>query len=137
MKQIVVDTNVLLSFLTDRNEEQQNRAAALFQAAAVGEHVLVLPQVVLTEMVYVLLNVYAVAAAEVARTIADLLGMPGVHPHDELPWNQVLELWPAQIPSFGDAAIASVARQGRHDAVATFDLKLSRQLRRLDLASLW
>lgn len=42
MKRIVVDTNVLVSFLTDRDAEQQEMAAALFEAAAHGEVQIVL-----------------------------------------------------------------------------------------------
>ncbi len=36
MKRVVVDTNVLISFLTDRNAEQQAQASELFEAAAEG-----------------------------------------------------------------------------------------------------
>ena len=33
MKRVILDTNVLVSFLTDRDAEQQAQAAALFEAA--------------------------------------------------------------------------------------------------------
>ncbi|MCK5231601.1 MAG: hypothetical protein KAR13_15115 [Desulfobulbaceae bacterium] len=34
MKKIIIDTNVLISFLTDRNLTQQEKAATLFSEAA-------------------------------------------------------------------------------------------------------
>jgi predicted nucleic acid-binding protein len=54
MKRIVLDTNVVLAFLLDRNPQQQADAAHLFAEAAAGHHTLILHQAVITEMVYVL-----------------------------------------------------------------------------------
>lgn len=51
MKRVVLDTNVLVSFLTDRNAEQQEQASALFEAASSGKTELVLHQIVITELV--------------------------------------------------------------------------------------
>lgn len=134
MKQVLVDSNVLVSFLTDRDERQQRLAADLFREAATGGLTLVLHQAALSEMVFVLLNLYRVAPAEAARTLADLVAMPGVVTVHDLAWSRLLELWPRQIPAFGDAFLATAASQGRCDAVATFDVKLKRHLKRLGLA---
>jgi predicted nucleic acid-binding protein len=137
LKQIVVDSNVLVSFLTDRDLEQQDQAANLFRAAADGEVTLVLHQTVISELVYVLTQVYGLRTKEVAPAIGDLLDLPGVTAVDEVAWPLVLELWPERIAAFGDAMIAAVAQRGRCDAVATFDVKLTRALRRLGLHSFW
>lgn len=137
MRQVIVDTNVLLSFLTDRDLEQQERAGDLFQKALRGEQVALVPQAALAEMVYVLLNVYKVSPADTAATLADLLDMPGVLAVDEVSWPAVLELWPHAVPDFGDALLAAVARDQAPDAVATFDNKFSSRLRRLGLPLYW
>lgn len=133
MSRVLVDTNVLVSFLTDRNPGQQERAAALFQRAAEGETALVLPQVVLTELVYVLGNLYGVAADAVAAIVRDLLDAPGVTTLDELPWPALLELWPKIVATFADAALVAIAQRNRL-AVATFDRKLVKRLRGEGLA---
>jgi len=137
MKEILVDANVLLSFLTDRDERQQRLAAELFQAAAAGRGRLFLHQAALAEMVYVLLNLYRVDPGEAARTVGELLAMPGVTAVDEVSWPLVLDRWPHQVPAFGDAVLASVASQKGCDAVATFDLKFRSKLKRLGLTSYW
>lgn len=137
MKQILVDTNVLVSFLTDRNQEQQEQAAALFRGAAAGEHTLLLHQTALSEMVYVLLSLYHVSAGEIAKTLHDLLAMPGTAAINDLSWPVVLDLWPDKIPSFGDAALAAVGRHSGCDAMATFDDKLSRRLKKQGLTAYW
>jgi predicted nucleic acid-binding protein len=137
MNQILVDTNVLVSFLTDRDASQQEKAAELFAAAASGGAALVLHQVVITELVHVLSNVYRLAAADVAATVGDLLALPGVATLDEIAWPVVLDLWPGKIPGFTDAVLAAVAQVGRYEVIATFDLKLRRALRRRGTRSCW
>jgi predicted nucleic acid-binding protein len=137
MSQILVDTNVLVSFLTDRDAAQQDQAAHLFAAAESGDSALVLHQIVLTELVYVLSNHYGLAAAEVSATLADLLALPGVATVDKLVWPLVLGLWPERIPGFADAVLVAAARDGRLEVVATFDLKLRRALKRHGLRSYW
>ena len=133
MRRIVLDTNVLVSFLTDRDAAQQERAAELLEGAVRGEHRLVLPQIVATELVYVLGNLYERPPKEVAGVLVDLLATPGVEPVDELPWPLLLDLWPATVAGFADAAITAVAKAGRHEAVATFDRAFAARLEALGL----
>ncbi len=137
MRRVVLDTNVLVSFLTDRNPEQQAQAAALLEAAARGEVELVVHQTIISEMVYVLGNLYHVAAPEIARMIDDLLSSPGVTPIDGVPWERVLGLWPSRFTDFADALLAAATMEGKYDAVATFDRRLIRQLRRERLTPYW
>lgn len=128
MKRIVVDTNVLVSFLTDRDLDQQERAGRLFAAAADGRAELILHQAVLTEMVYVLKNLYLVASDEIASTLADLLALPGISVVDEVAWTRLFELWPTKFRDFADALLALVAKTGGHDGIATFDRRFVREL---------
>jgi len=54
MKKVVVDTNGLISFVTDRSPAQQGKIAAVFEDAARLKAAILCPQNVLTEFVYVL-----------------------------------------------------------------------------------
>jgi predicted nucleic acid-binding protein len=137
MKQILVDANVLISFLTDRNARQREKASALFHGAATQKHTLVLHSMSIVEMIYVLTQLYHEDPQDVARDVADLLAMPGVISTDELAWSEVLDRWPLKLPALGDAILAAVASGGTFDAVATFDRDLAKKLVRQGSALLW
>jgi predicted nucleic acid-binding protein len=137
VKKVLVDANVLISFLTDRSAHQREKAAALLRGAAAQEHTLVLHSMTIVEMIYVLTQLYHEDPQRVAGDVADLLAMPGVVSTDDVAWSQVLELWPRPIPTLGDAILAAVASQGRFDAVATFDRDLGKNLMRQGSALFW
>lgn len=136
MRQILLDTNVLLSFLTDRDPRQQEQAAELFRQASAGKQILLLHQAALTEMVFVLLNVYRTSSKETAQILDELLDMPGTQTLDGISWPLILDFWPDQIPDFGDAILAAVAHQGHYE-VATFDAKLAKRLARQKISTAW
>jgi predicted nucleic acid-binding protein len=137
LNQILVDANVLISFVTDRNFQQQEQADSLFKAAADQRHRLVLHTVSLLEMVYVLINIYAFPRWSAAAALRKLLAMPGVVSEGAVFWNEVLALWPESIPNLGDAVVASAAAQGSYEAVATFDRPLRKKLAKLGAQSYW
>lgn len=134
---VVIDTNVVISLLTDRNEEQRARGKELLLRAETGDLVVVLPQFIVFEIAHVLRNLYAVPANTAASLIDDAMGLPGVVLITEYPWEQILDLWSARIPSIADAGIVAIALANRYDAVATFDQKLIRQMMNLGVASYW
>ncbi len=135
MKRVVLDTNALVSFVTDRHPEQQAKTAALFAAAADRKIELILHQMVISEIVYVLGNLYRIKPAEVAGTIGDLLASPGVRPVDEVPWSKVLDLWPREITDFADAVLAAITLEEHFDAIATFERPFIRHLRHQGLVA--
>jgi predicted nucleic acid-binding protein len=134
---VLVDTNVLVSFLVDRSADQRRRAAALLHAAADPDRRLLLHSLVLAELAFVLRSVYEREAPEVAEILRRFLELPGAEIVDRTPWATLLELWPARFPDFLDASLAAVALELRPDAVATFDRAFARRLRALGLPTDW
>ena len=93
MKRILVDANVLISFLTDRNQEQQERAAALLLGAREREYSLVLHTISISEAIYVLRNLYKIDPKKIADSIRQLLSLPGLSPEGEVVWGLVFEYY--------------------------------------------
>jgi predicted nucleic acid-binding protein len=137
MQRVVVDANVLLSFIVDRDEKQRAAARALLLRAAEGDLVAIVPQFVIFEVVYVLQSTYRIPTAELNPMMRDLIALPGVLLIDECPWRRVMDVWPDTLPSLADAAIAAVASTNRYDAVATFDRKLAKRLTDFGVAAYW
>lgn len=137
VRRVIIDTNVLASFLTDRDPAQQEQAAALLEAAAERSIDLILHQIVVVELVYVLRNIYRASAHETSLTIKDLMAMPGVTIVDAMPWGRLFDFWPDPMPDLADGALAAVAHADKYDAIATFDLEFRRRLVRAGIGSYW
>lgn len=137
MKRVAVDTNVFVSFLTDRNPEQQALARNLFETSDSNELELILHQTVLTELVYVLGNLYSLDATEISKILGDLLASPGMRPLDDVVWLQVVDSWPETYQDFSDAILAAAMAHHGFDCIATFDQKFARALTREGVGLYW
>ena len=133
MRRYVIDTNALISFVTDRNLEQQRKIATLFESAAQMKAVIFCHQHVLTEFIYVLDRIYQVPKEEIARMIKDLIEMPGIEVIQEMDFNTILSWWPDPIPDFGDALIAATGKARSRAMVVTFDRKFATKLKALGI----
>ena len=134
MKRYIIDTNALISFVTDRNPGQQDKIAAVFDRATQLKVKVLCPQNVLTEFVYVMNSVYDVANAEIRDMVKDFISMPGVEIIHEINLNTLLSYWPEKVPDYGDAIIAALCKDTSGSYVVTFDQKFRAKLKKLDLA---
>lgn len=123
MKKVIIDTNCLLSFVTDRNLEQQEKVSKLFQEAAQLKAVILCPHHVISEFVFVLSSVYGTSAEKIHAILSDLVVMPGLAPTGEVNVKTVLFLWPALIHDYGDAVVAALCKDSKGTTVVTFDRK--------------
>jgi predicted nucleic acid-binding protein len=135
VRQVAVDANVFVSYLTGRHEKQYDAAHALLQEAEDGNVAAILPQFVVFEVSYVLQSLYHLSGERLASTLRALVSFPGVQIVDDCPWKRVLEIWPDPLPGLADASIVAVAARNRYDAVATFDKKLANKLKSFGLSS--
>ena len=134
MKRYVIDTNALISFVTDRNLAQQDKIAGIFEAASRMKCTLVCPQHVLTEFVFVMDRVYRIAKPEINGMIRDFIAMPGIEVLNEIDFSMLLALWPSTVPDFGDAIVAAVCKSTKGSAVITFDTKFKSALKNAGVA---
>ena len=133
MKTTVIDTNALISFVTDRDPAQQEKIAALFDEAAKLKRIILCPQNALTEFVYVLDSVYGTSKKKIRLMIQDFLALPGVEIVNDIDFESVLKFWPKSLPDFGDAIVASVCQSHKGSVLATFDRKFIKALTKLNI----
>jgi predicted nucleic acid-binding protein len=128
---VVIDTNALISFVTDRNKSRQNKMAGLFENSARLRLSILCPQNVITEFIYVLDRVYNVQSQVIKDMICDFVTMPGIEVVHEVNLKTLFSYWPDKIPDYGDAIVASVCKVRKKAMIATFDRKFSAALKRL------
>ncbi|HEX7192847.1 MAG TPA: PIN domain-containing protein [Thermoanaerobaculia bacterium] len=135
--QVLVDANVFVSFLVERNEKQRAAAKALIDAAGDGEIEGFVTQFAVFEVTYVLQSFYGMPTSRVATLIRDLIALPGVTVVDDFPWKKVFDLWPEHLAGLADAASVAVAIANHYDAIATFDQKMIKRMQSIGLESFW
>jgi predicted nucleic-acid-binding protein len=131
VKKYIIDTNVLISFVTDRNPAQQEIVAPLFESASRLKCTLICHQFVLTEFVFVMDKVYGTPKETINSMLRDLVSMPGGEVYQETDFSTLLSYWPAKIMDFGDALLAATAKKIKGAIVVTFDEKFKVALKKL------
>mgnify|MGYP006307018123 FL=1 len=132
MKHYYIDTNCLISYVTDRNISQQKRITPIIEDAAVLKHKLIITSYVITEFVYVCTAVYKLDRLLVRSLILDLLHTPGMEVVEEYLLSFILHVWPSFIPDYGDAVLAaSVQMNG--GIILTFDCELRKKCKELQI----
>ena len=135
MKKYVIDTNAMISFVTDRNLEQQEKITPFFESSARLKSRILCHQHILTEFIYVLDRVYQIQKTKIRAMVTDFIDMPGIEVIQEIDFNIVLSCWPKPVPDFGDAVIASVAMVQKGSIVVSFDRKFVKKLNALKINS--
>jgi predicted nucleic acid-binding protein len=120
MTRYLVDTNVLLRFLSGQPPEQAGAARKLFERAASGEVVLDVSPIIVAEAFYTLHSFYGVERKTAAEKLSLLLQQHGVKLRDADAVFPALECIQTANVGFGDAFLASVATE-EEVPVASFD----------------
>lgn len=135
MKKHIIDTNALISFVTDRNTTQQAKIASLLDSAAQLKVRVLCPQNVLTEFVYVMDSVYGIGKTEIRDIARDFIKLPGLEIVHQISLKTLFTFWPEKVPDYGDAIIAALCKDTKGASVATFDRKFRAKLKKLGLAA--
>lgn len=121
MKPCLVDTNLIIRFLTGEPEEQASRVKDLFGANESGELVLKVVPLVVAEVVFVLSGkVYGYERDEVASALIPFLQSPSLDVEKRDVVLLALELYRDHSIDYVDACLAAEARLADH-AIASFD----------------
>lgn len=135
MKTYVIDTNALISFVTDRNLKQQQIMKTVFETAALLKGVILCHSHVLTEFVYVMEKIYHVPPEDIKEMVEDFMALPGVKVVQEINFKVVFDYWPKVITDFGDALVAALCQGKKGSVLLSFDQRFIRQVKSAGLTA--
>ena len=98
MRKCIIDTNALISFVTDRNPAQQDKIAKLFDDAVQLKVRVLCHQNVLTEFIYVMDTVYSISKTEIRDIVKDFINLPGIEIVHRISLKTLFEFWPEKVP---------------------------------------
>jgi predicted nucleic-acid-binding protein len=119
----VVDTNLLVRFLTEDDPEKARSVEALLGKAGKGEIKIFIPSVVIAELVWVLKSFYEMEAAEISELVGAVLNTPGLDTQDKNILRGALKTFERKGIDFVDAWILEFARERNIKTIYTFDKK--------------
>jgi predicted nucleic acid-binding protein len=117
-----VDTNVLVRHLTGDPPEQAAQATRLLSRA----EVLLLPDLVVAEVVYVLESFYEVPRPRVAELVRAIIAFPAIGVADGSLLLRALEVYEVYRLDFADAYLVAQAETSGVGAVVSFDKAIDR-----------
>ena len=125
MKPLLLDTNILLRFITGEPADQAKDVAALFSAAETGKVRLAVLPMVLAETVFVLTDYYEHPRSKVTDVLSHLISCPGFHSDNQERMLGALKLFAAGKIDFVDCYLAAASIQ-EGCAVVSFDRDLAK-----------
>lgn len=118
----LADTNIFIRHLTGDPPEQAERATAYLTTA----DLVVLPDLILAEIVYVLESFYRIPRNRVAQAARSLIAFNNVKVADLSLLLHTIEIYEIHRSDFADAYIAAYAETSGIKDIATFDKSISR-----------
>ncbi len=127
VNEAILDTNVLLRYLTDEPRHLADRATEILDAADDHRVILVVVPLVLAEVVYVLESAYKWTRESIANQLLEIVAASVLDFNDREAVIQTLK-WYRDVPKldFADAYVGAVALGRGHGRVVSFDRDLTR-----------
>ncbi len=120
---VVVDTNLLVRYLTDDDPTKAMAVDALLKKASQGKIKILLPSVVAAELVWVLESFYRMSREQISELVDAILHTPGIEVQDEAIISETTRLYGQTNIDFVDAWIIEFAKALGVRKIHTFDTK--------------
>lgn len=123
MKEVFVDTNLFIRYLTNDDPVKADRVEMLLEEAKAGKVLLVTVEMVLAETVWVLESGYDLPRARIAHLVRAILATPGIDVVNGALVLRALELYETAKIDFVDGYIAAVMERRGIREIFSFDKK--------------
>jgi predicted nucleic-acid-binding protein len=122
-KRAIIDTNLLVRFLTGDDPSKANDVKRLLLRAERGEIRLLIPSVVIAELVWVLQSFYKLERSEIVPLLNAILRTRGVEVSDKIVVTDAIAIYRDRAVDFIDAWIVAFSKAAEVRAIYTFDRK--------------
>ena len=134
-KDVVIDTNLLVRYLTDDEPQKTKAVDTLLNSARKGEIKVLIPSIVIAELVWVLESFYKMMADDITGLVEAILNTPGVDTQDKLVIKGALKLYRSNKIDLIDGWIIEFAKVKGAKKIYTFDKKHFRDAEEVDIVS--
>jgi len=130
-KRPILDTNVIIRFLTNDSPQQADKVVKLLEEAGITS--LEIPDVVIAEIIYVLLSFFKLNKEEVIEKIAQLIEFEKIKTNKKL-IKKALEFYQNNSISFVDAYLCSLITNNKNSFIYSLD-KVLQQVKGIKIQS--
>lgn len=123
MRKSLIDTNILIRFLTSDDPIQSDKAKRLFANAKKNE--IVIPDFILAESVWVLLYIYKLSKPDILEKLESVLNFEKFEIKRPV-LRQALDLYRQKNISFIDAYLGALSNNIKYKGLYTFDKALQK-----------
>lgn len=119
----ILDTSVILRFLTGNSSEKKEKFRRLIKDATSEKSTLLVPLIVIIELVYVLEKIYRLKKEDIREKVESLLTLTPVEIELEDVVLESMRLYVEENMKFGDAMVLAKSRTAGIRPLYTFDKK--------------
>jgi len=123
LRRVVIDTNLLVRYLTGDDPRKAKSVDNLLSKAERGELKILVPSIVIAELVWVLESFYQMHSTEIAELIEAVLNTPGIEVTEKSIIASTLKLYRTKNIDLIDAWIIEFAKDRGIKTIYTFDRK--------------
>lgn len=131
-EKVVIDTNLLVRYLTEDDPQKAKAVDALLSRAEKGELKILIPSIVVAELVWVLESFYRMRSHRISELVEAILSTPGIEVTEKLIIASALQLYRIKNIDFIDAWIMEFARHRGIKTIYTFDTKHFRNVSEIE-----
>ena len=122
MKAVILDTNIIIRFVTSDDKGKQEKTALLFDKIEKGEITAYIPDVIFAEIVFVLVSkkLYSLPKKTIQAILLPIINLPNIKFNNKKSIKRALDLFVKHDIDFEDSLIAAYAEKGKNE-IYSFD----------------
>jgi predicted nucleic-acid-binding protein len=117
----LIDTNVLIRFLTSDGGKKYRKIYAFFDLLERGDTQVELKLIVLFQVIFVLKSFYKVPKGQIADGLMDLLKYKGIRIHEKKIVHRALELWHQKQVEIVDCYLIACLEKDSRNILYSYD----------------